>query len=59
MALVESGNWDTMTEYIMVTMTPVWEENVHNNTRYGCFRLPAVAPRKVTKQRSNNREEAG
>ena len=22
--LVESGNWDTVTEYIMVTMTPVW-----------------------------------
>ena len=31
--LVESGNWDTMTEYIMttrelVTLTPEWEENV-------------------------------
>ena len=54
--LVESGNWDTVTEYIMaawevVTMTPVWEENVHNSTRNGCFRLLALALRKVTKQK--------
>ena len=27
----------------------MWEENVHNNTRNGCFRLSAVALRKVTK----------
>ena len=42
--LVESGHWDTVTEYILaawevVTMTPVWEESVHNNTRNTCFRL--------------------
>ena len=54
--LVESGNWDTVTEYVMaawevITMTPVWEENVHNSTRNGCFRLLALALRKVTKEK--------
>ena len=53
--LVESGNWDTVTEYIMVTMTLVWEENVHNSPRYGCFRLHAMALRKVTCFRSEYR----
>ena len=33
--LVESRNWDTVTEYIMVTMTPVWEENVQNSPSPG------------------------
>ena len=54
--LVESQHWDTVTEYIMaawevVTMTPVWEESVHNNTRNTCFRLLAQAVMKVTKHK--------
>ena len=54
--LVESGHWDTVTEYIMaawevVTMTPVWEESVHNNTRNTCFRLLAQTVMKVTKHK--------
>ena len=54
--LVESGHWDTVTEYILaawevVTMTPVWEESVHNNTRNTCFRLLAQTVMKVTKHK--------
>ena len=44
----ESQHWDTATKYIMaawevVTMTPVWEESVHNNTWNTCCRLLAQA----------------
>ena len=54
--LLESQHWDTVTEYIMavwevVTMTPVWEESVHNNTRNTCFRLLAQAVMKVRVER--------
>ena len=53
--LVESEIWDTVIEYIMaawevVDMTPVCEENV-NSTRNCCFKLLALAVRKVTKQK--------
>jgi len=57
--LVESGDGETVIEYVMaawelVTMTPVWEENVHNSTRNNCFKLLAQAVRKVTKQKDIN-----
>ena len=57
--LVESGDGDTVIEFVMaawevVTMTPVWEENVHNSTRNNCFKLLAQAVRKVTKQKDIN-----
>ena len=53
--LMESREWDTIAEYIMaawevVTMTPLWEENVLNSTRNCCFKLLAQALRKVTTQ---------
>ena len=54
--LVESETWDTVIEYIMaawevVDMTPVWEENALNSIRNCCFKLLALAVRKVTKEK--------
>ena len=34
----------------VVTMTPVWDTNVHNTARTGCFKLLAAAVMRAAKQ---------
>ena len=41
--LVDSGDWTTVLEYVLsawevVSMTPVWDNPVHNVTRIACFK---------------------
>jgi len=54
--LLESGQWDSVLEYVItawdiVRSTPVWDNPVHNTSRSSCFKHLATSVIKVLKRK--------